>query len=543
VTRYRLGQEYGRGGLGCVLAGHDRKLDRTVAVKMLLRTGVEAEARFLREARITARLQHPSIVPIYDVGTQPNGEPYYVMKLIEGRTLKELIESADNFGNRIALVPHVAAVANAVGYAHSRGVIHRDLKPSNVIIGEHGVQYCIDWGLAKETNRDDDDMSHDVAEPYRILAESDLTVAGAVLGTPAYMPPEQARGEAVDPRADVYALGAILYHVLTGSPPHNGSNHQLVLELVRTVAPAHILEREPRVPRDLAAIVSKAMHARPTDRYATAAELAADLQRFHAGLLVGAHEYSFRDRARRWFRHNQRPTAVASVALVILVAVLFLSFRRITHERDIARQAHATAEARADELALQRAESLLSSDPTASFEAIHAYLPSGLHPNRAQRIGADAVSRGVAAATLRGHEHAVRRAWHVNESVALSVSNDQSLRRWNLRSGAGHVIFHDIASTGLVDVSADGGLAVFHDPAGTIYIHNGAHGTTKVVGSMRAAIWALQISGNGETVAASSNDARVRVFQLASRKVFDLPHPTGMFHASSAEFVGHRWLR
>src|SRR4051812_26458685 len=191
--RYQQIGEHARGGLGRVIRAVDKRLGRTVAVKELLRHDEWHEARFVREALITARLEHPGIVPVHEAGRWPNGDPYYVMKLVEGRTLKELLAKHATLRERLGLLPHVIAIADAVGYAHSEGVIHRDLKPSNVIVGEFGETIVIDWGLAR-------DRKHDVPEPFATAAGSGSasTISGKVIGTPGYMAPEQARGELVD---------------------------------------------------------------------------------------------------------------------------------------------------------------------------------------------------------------------------------------------------------------------------------------------------------------------------------------------------------
>jgi len=233
--RYEQVAEHARGGLGRVIRAVDKRLGRTVAVKELLRHDEWHEARFVREALITARLEHPGIVPVHEAGRWPNGAPYYVMKLVEGRTLKEVFAQTKKLGERLALLAHVIAIADAVGYAHSAGVIHRDLKPSNVIIGEFGETIVVDWGLARDTRRDG------VPEPSTDLVRavgSASTISGKVVGTPAYMAPEQARGELVDERADVYAIGAVLYELLAGTVPHADSTPPAMPERLIARAPA-----------------------------------------------------------------------------------------------------------------------------------------------------------------------------------------------------------------------------------------------------------------------------------------------------------------
>ncbi len=288
--RYELAGEHARGGLGRILHGRDVLLDRPVAVKQLLRDGDEAEARFIREALITARLQHPSIVPVHDLGRTPAGKPFYTMRMISGRSLAEIIRQTRTLEQRLALLHHVIAVAHAMAYAHERRVIHRDLKPSNILIGPFGETVVVDWGLAAdldEANRG----SRSVSTAYEIAAAG-LTVSGTVLGTPEYMPAEQAEGKSVDERADVYAIGAILYHLLAAAPPYRGRNSREVLANLVKFEPIPIEILESGIPRELATIVRTAMARDPRDRYLTAKELADDLERFRTGQRVSAHPYS-----------------------------------------------------------------------------------------------------------------------------------------------------------------------------------------------------------------------------------------------------------
>src|SRR4051794_35094719 len=206
--RYQVINEHGRGGLGRVLRAHDRELGRDVAIKELIARGDLGEVRFLREALITARLEHPGIVPVHEAGRWPDGTPFYAMKLVAGRSLRDLLAERPAVDERIALLHHVIAVTDAIAYAHGRNIIHRDLKPANVVIGDFGETVVIDWGLAKDLSADEEPGIG--AGPFRTAHDDGLTSAGTILGTPAYMPPEQQRGEHVDQRADVYAIGAML---------------------------------------------------------------------------------------------------------------------------------------------------------------------------------------------------------------------------------------------------------------------------------------------------------------------------------------------
>ena len=299
--RYEFTAEHARGGLGRVVRAVDRRLGRTVAVKELHARSPRAEARFVREALITARLEHPGIVPVHEAGRWPSGEPYYVMKFVSGRTLKAAIAEAASWRARLALLPHVIAVADAVGYAHSLGIIHRDLKPSNVVVGEFGETVVVDWGLAR-------DLRGAVEEPGPVEPAPEVTArgssdtntgAGGIIGTPGYMAPEQAAGEVVDARADVYALGALLYEVLAGVPPYVGTTVAEILAAVRSGPPRSLALVVPGLPLDLVALVDKAMARAPVDRYADGRGVAEDLRRFQTGQLVSAHTYGVGARALR----------------------------------------------------------------------------------------------------------------------------------------------------------------------------------------------------------------------------------------------------
>src|SRR5215470_182874 len=202
--RYLILGEHGRGGLGRVSRAHDVELGRDVAIKELISRGPVSEVRFLREALITARLEHPGIVPVHEAGRWADGTPFYAMKLVAGRPLRDLIAERATVDERIGLLHHVIAVADAIAYAHGRSIIHRDLKPANVIVGDFGETVVIDWGLAKDLTAAED--SSVGGGPFRASRDGSLTSAGSVLGTPAYMAPEQARGEPVDQRADVFAI-------------------------------------------------------------------------------------------------------------------------------------------------------------------------------------------------------------------------------------------------------------------------------------------------------------------------------------------------
>ncbi len=337
-SAYSLGPEVARGGMGRIVAARDLRIGRPVAVKELLAKTASQTARFEREARVTARLQHPGIVPIYEIGKWESGTPFYAMRMVKGRTLRSAIHARATLAERLTLLPAVIAASEAIAFAHTSDVIHRDLTPTNIMVGDYGETVVIDWGLAKDLSEREDDV--DVG-PYRRDpdAPADLTAAGAVIGTAAYMPPEQAAGDRVDARADVYALGAILYHLLAGHAPFRGTNDQ-VLRKVQAESPVPL---PPSTPRDLVSIVTKAMAKAPADRYASARELAAELTAFQAGRLVAAHEYTRGELMRRWIRKRRGILAVGALAVVVLLGFGAFAIQRIVDERDVAEQRESDA--------------------------------------------------------------------------------------------------------------------------------------------------------------------------------------------------------
>jgi tetratricopeptide (TPR) repeat protein len=339
--RYVITSVLGSGGMGRIVSARDRHLGRMVALKELREQRPELAARFQREALLTARLEHPNIVSLHEAGTWPSGEPFYTMRLVSGRPLDLVIAQTEDLAECIALLPHVIAVADALAYAHRERIIHRDLKPQNVMVGEFGETVVIDWGLAKDlTTGEDEGSAGSAVASEGLIAE---TKDGEVMGTPAYMPPEQATAKLVDPRADVYSIGAILYHVLAGQPPYTGKSSLEVVTAVISGPPVALADRQPGVPPDLLAIVDRAMARDPEARYPTARELAEDLRRFQAGQLVGAHRYSPGQIVMRWLRRHRAAVIVAGVAMAILVVLGAIAVQRIVRAQQAAEAQRALA--------------------------------------------------------------------------------------------------------------------------------------------------------------------------------------------------------
>jgi eukaryotic-like serine/threonine-protein kinase len=301
---YELLAEIARGGMGVVYKARQKRLNRTVAVKMIL-AGQLADQddvrRFLSEAEAAAGLDHPGIVPVYESG-EIAGQHFFSMGFVDGQSLAALLAAGPLPPRRAAEL--VAQVADAVDYAHERGVIHRDLKPGNILLDQEGNPRVTDFGLAK-----------------RVAGDSGLTRTGQALGTPSYMPPEQASGkiDAIGRPADVYALGAVLYAALTGRPPFQAATPLDTILQVLEQEPVAPRQLNADIPRDLETIALKCLEKDPHKRYATARDLADELQRFLRGEPIHARPVSRPERAWRWCRRNP---VVAMSAASVVVALL-----------------------------------------------------------------------------------------------------------------------------------------------------------------------------------------------------------------------------
>ncbi len=332
--RFRVLRPHARGGLGTVDIALDDELNREVALKRILDQHADdpsSRHRFMLEAEITGGLEHPGIVPVYGLGRYADGRPYYAMRFIRGDSLKTTIaEFHENAGTAVdrslalrRLLKRFLDVCNAVDYAHARGVVHRDLKPANIIVGKYGETLVVDWGLAKALGRDDSGAEERALRPSSGGGSSD-TLPGQAIGTPAYMSPEQARGEleAIGPKSDVYSLGVTLYCLIVGKAPFEGGD---LAELLQNVQRGDFIpprRHDPAIDSAVEAIVLKAMALKPDDRYASCRALAEDLERWLADERVHAHREPWtRTLVRRLTRHRTSVTAAAAALLVGMAAL------------------------------------------------------------------------------------------------------------------------------------------------------------------------------------------------------------------------------
>ena len=336
-VRFRVLRPLSKGGMGIVSVALDTELDRSIALKEIREAAAdnpEYRARFLAEAEITGKLEHPGIIPIYGLGTYGDGRPFYAMRLIRGDKTGSLLDAIERFykepdpGGRVvefrSLLGRFLDVCNALAYAHSKGVLHRDLKPQNVMLGPFGETLVVDWGLAKTAGDDRPMPAASDGEQVRLnLSGSEFTPtqAGSAFGTPEYAPPEQMTGDLpnIGPRSDVYGLGAILYCLMTGQAPFSRKGIDLGELIQKIEAGDFPRPRQVRADTDkpLEAICLKAMSLKPADRYESVRALAADVEHYLADEPVSAYREPWTARARRWTKRHRTAVVATFAALVV----------------------------------------------------------------------------------------------------------------------------------------------------------------------------------------------------------------------------------
>jgi serine/threonine protein kinase len=313
-TKYTSMKELGRGGMGTVYLAEDRELNRLVAIKVLNTPEVtdDLRNRMVREAQIIARLEHPGIVPVHDVGVLPDGRVFYAMKFVRGSRLDEYAFKDASQRDRLR---KFQAVCDAVAFAHAHGVVHRDLKPQNIMIGSFGEVLVLDWGVAKILRPPVSSEADTLIMPPGENNQEKIrdTSHGTVIGTRDYMSPEQARGETtqLNERADIYSLGAVLYFLLTNRPPAEAKPRSI----------------NPKVTKPAEAICLKAMARNSADRYSSASELSTDIGRLLDAEPVSAYQESAIEKSSRWVSKNRFLVLLVLAYLLMRIVLVFTSQR------------------------------------------------------------------------------------------------------------------------------------------------------------------------------------------------------------------------
>ncbi len=521
-SRYQLQGEIARGGMGAILKIWDEDLRRNLAMKVILGRAEASSgggsppvdrrllARFLEEAQVTGQLDHPGIVPVHELGLDSTGRVYFTMKLVKGRDLKQVLELVfeEREGwNETRALGVILKVCESVAYAHSKGVVHRDLKPANVMVGSFGEVYVMDWGLARVLGRKD---SHDLrlvpeqsTQSIRTARRDErdgtpdaplLTEDGDVVGTPSYMPPEQARGEIekLSTRSDVYSIGAILYHVLTRQAPYcppgaRVSNHA-VLGMVLHGPPPPVEEIRRDAPAELVAIQEKAMARDASARYASTLELAEDLQAYLEGRVVRAHQTGAWIEARKWVRRNKPLAASLAAAVVLLVAGLATSL---------------AFKSRAD----QKAADLSAANTTIGQR------------NTALEESTRVARRNLYVSTLAGAQSAMRlNEYATVRRLLASAPEDLRAWEWGYLNAAGDTsllaLDGDVAAfspdgTRIVTASSEHGARIFDASTGKELVQLEGHA---------GAVSDVAFSPDGTRVLTASEDKTARLWDAATGK-------------------------
>jgi len=582
--KYMIQGELARGGAGRVLIALDRHIGREIAMKELLldlrdkRDGkirndpqtVSLRNRFLREARVTGQLEHPSIVPVYEIGRHPDGIFYYTMRMVKGKTLNQAIKICNSLEDRLELLPHFYNICNAVAYAHSKGVINRDLKPSNVMIGEFGETVVLDWGLAKVKGQQD--MGAEKLQTgLRLFLDADVgkTVVGYAIGTPSYMPPEQAEGKVddIDETSDTYSLGAILYQLLTGDPPYSGKTASEILRKVVDTDPQKATSVDRNIPPELAAIAHKAMSKKKKDRYSSVTELIDELNSFMSGGNVKVYEYSSMEILKR-FASKNKAVFISSILILVMLSLSTLMIawyydREVTAKKTAQKEKivsqYRTAQAFNEKAArLETQKQFLSSRIYAAaslyFNPANRNSPEYVSWFRKNFKDADVLLSDAASRFYHRHFHRgalLETGFDTDCTItALAVSSDLS----SIFAGCGNGDVAVYSYPGLkeknrfktgsqidsIDLTEDGKFAAFAGISGAVTIADLEKNTVSTLIKKGLGIKSIRFSPDGSQLLSCGIDSIIKIVNLTSGEAVEIKGHAGI--VNDAVFVDEKTI-